>query len=179
MNLVIDANIVKGFYETSVLGIEDIHLTGSPLFIFQRLTRHDHAFLDDQGHIKHEWRNVVDPEWFDVWFARLLAQDILSLIPVQSFSKLRKQLGTMGFPTKGSKDFWYIKTAKSVVLDFDHAILLSEDLDFHDPSVKGQSSSRRQKILTDGNGHIAKLLQKRESIFVMCVVYYQQYVREE
>ena len=98
MRVVIDAHIVKGFYEESVLGIET-SLTDKATNIFERLGNQDQVYLDVGGQIEHEWRQPVAPEWFDAWFAGLLINDAARPIPVETCYDLRQQLERYKFPT--------------------------------------------------------------------------------
>lgn len=175
MELVIDANILKGYFEETQIGSSP-ELTHSPQALFQRLGKGDTGYLDEGGQIQHEWRNVVDPEWFDKWYRDLLRQDGLSLIPVKPYPALRSSLGKLGFPNKG-RDIWYVRTAKAVYEAFDSVVLVSEDLDFYNPKEKKGDHQRRLKILLAGNGPVVKHLRK-EKIDVVCVANYLKKVEK-
>ncbi len=167
MEVVIDANIIASYFQESVRGADPI-LTERTEVLFERVGLYDRVYLDDEEQIENEWRRMADPEWFDAWFARLLADDAALLIPVESCSGLRKKLESHGFP-RGSRDFWYVRTAKSVAGRYDEAILLTEDMDFYEPSSKCTSPNQRKKILLCGGGRVAKHLRKSEGILVTCV----------
>jgi hypothetical protein len=179
VHVVIDAQIVKGYYEESVLGIKTI-LTSEATKIFDRLGHQDRTYLDDRGHIEHEWKQPVEPEWFNAWFAELLINDAARRIPVDTCYELRQQLEKFNFPTKGKegKDFWYIRTARAVA-QLTHnncsprAIIISEDIDFHEPVKKGNvKSNERIRILLSGQSAIINFLSKKENIHVCCIANY-------
>jgi hypothetical protein len=175
MKLVIDANVVKAYFMESVLEI-DGELTCSTLHLFERLNVKDQVFLDENGQIKHEWREPVGKEWFDAWYPGLLLEGAAFEIPVKTEHQLRNRLESgCGFQ-KGNKDFWYIKTAKAVVEIHSEVFLISEDMDLHEPSKKNARGENRINILLSGNGRVIKLLRK-ENIFTLCVSRYLDFVQ--
>ena len=174
MEIVIDAEIVKGYYEEVVLEIAPA-LTGEPSMIFNRVGPKDRACLDAGGQIEHEWRGLVSPEWFEPWYARLLIEGKAITLPVNTCPTLRRKLEQQGGFPRGSKDFWYIRTAKAVVDRSGRGIIISEDMDFHDPTKKMSDGVRRDRIMRAGNGPVAKLL-KKEQIIVKCVAGYLEFM---
>lgn len=170
MKLVIDANVIKAYFMESVLE-KDGELTCSTLPLFERLNETDQVFLDEDGQIKHEWREPVDKEWFDAWYPGLLLKGSAFEIPVKTEYQLRHRLESgCGFQ-KGNKDFWYIRTAKAVVAIHSEAYLISEDMDLHEPSQKNTKGENRKNILLSGAGKVIKLL-KKEKVFTHCVSRY-------
>lgn len=172
MELVIDANVVKGYFEE--IHQHPLELTAKPSPLFQRLGSEDRAYLDEGGHIKQEWRNLVEPEWFDRWYTDLLRSDGIQLIPVQNWPGLRKKLEGKGFPR--GKDFWYLRTAKAVLDLVDQVVFVTEDIDFYSPKDKKSDSKYRQQILLSGNGSIAKYLNHKETIHIVCVATYLEQI---
>jgi hypothetical protein len=161
MRLVIDANVFEGFFKESILQISNDHLTDTPLQLFKRLGIEDVTYFDNNGYIRTEWRNLVEPEWFDVWFPDFLIAGCAYEIPVESCYKLRNQLKQLGFPDK--RDFWYIKTAKAIK-NTNKVVIVTEDLDFYDPKMKKCNNKTRLVILNNCGGPVAKYLRKNESI---------------
>lgn len=165
MEIVIDANVLKGYYDAL---FTESHL--NPTLIFERLGQ-DIVYLDEGGQIKQEWRNVVEPEWFDGWYAQQLSTGHLQLIPAETHPKLLKKLVTeFGFPR--SRDQWYIRVAKTVFDYFEECTLITEDGDFYDPKQKASSKCEK-------NAPVAKFLRKKEGIIVQCVVDYLEQFDEE
>jgi len=173
MEIVIDANIINGFYKEDVLGIPST-LTGSVVEMFTRSQNQGSVIcLDEGGQIESEWRNVVPDDWFDVWYSKLLVEDKAIIVPVHTCHQLLNQLWRLGFPR--SRDKWYIRTAKTVV-DYKKGqdedilcVLITEDLDFYDPSKKKTANAQqRVQVLKFGRGCIADKLYL-ESILVTCV----------
>lgn len=168
MELVIDAHVIASYYQESV-GCADPKLTDGTEAIFERVGVHDRIYLDEGEQIENEWRKMAEPEWFEAWYASLLASDAALLVPVDDCSSLRKKLESYGFP-RGSRDFWYVRTAKAVVETFAETILLTEDMDFYEPSKKkSMSGKQRKNTLICSGGQIAKYLRRKEKILVTCV----------
>jgi hypothetical protein len=179
VDVVIDAQVVKAFYEETVIG--SLHnLTDSPVPIFDRLGNLDVVSLDQGGQIESEWRNTLDPEWFDPWLAQLFISGAAKQIPTKTCQSIRNQLSDLGFPTRGraGRDFWYIRTAIAVIEDLGPiphgkdplVYLISDDLHFHNPREFGTATKpRRIQILIDGNGPVVKFLRDTQRIGIICV----------
>ena len=180
MNLVIDANIIKGYYMETVLEI-DPGLTGSVIPIMEPTGKTDYIFLDSNGIIEHEWENPVDPEWFSPWFAKLLNDECAFIIEVDMCNELRKKLKRLYFPVY-SRDIWYIRTAKSILKNeralrympdgSNYCFIISEDIHFYDPRKKGTNAEQRHKIIISCQGPVSDFLSDEEGILVSCVYNY-------
>jgi len=131
----------------------------------------DSAFLDASRQIESEWRALWEPEWFDAWLGDLyLNGGVYNILP-HNCPVLAKGLFKLGFPV-GSRDIWYIRTAHAVAVSYGAAYLITEDIDFHEPSKKKTSAKERSKILAQGSGGVAKHLAKRAAVNVRCVSTY-------
>lgn len=168
MNKVVDAQIVKAYYEEDVLGITP-STTASATKVFDELSIESPIFVDDGGMILHEWENVVCREWFHTWYPTLLMNGLVE-IQVHTHQQLRNELNRSGFPSKG-RDIWYVRTAKEVLDCNGDVTLITEDLDFYEPSQKGCPHTTRLKILLNSRGSICKVLS-REDIIVKCLATY-------
>jgi hypothetical protein len=167
MGLVVDAQIVKGFFQESVLGAPH-DLSGSLLPIFDpRICTHC-IYVDNEGTIQYEWRSVVDPDWFDVWFAELIRDGSIAEIAALSDVALKKQLKALGFPATG-RDIWYARVGCAVSGRIGFSVLISEDLDFYEPKTKGCGSKRRRNILYSEAGAVRRYLRKKRAVIVKSV----------
>ena len=176
MEIVIDAQIINAYFKEEVKEKPSKDLTDSASKVMQRLGKEDRVNLDNEDHIAKEWRQVVEPEWFDAWYSNLLQTGAARVLPVDSYSSLRKKLEKVGFPTKGpgGRDFWYIRVAKAVVDSkiSDSCYLISEDMDFHHPKLKRRARGKtRLRILHNPKSPVKKVLSK-ENIFVHCISTY-------
>jgi hypothetical protein len=168
--VVIDAQLVAYFYIEEILQ-KTSPCTSSASDLFARLSVNDIALVDDADHIYNEWKqqSAGNPEWFDAWYGDLLAIGGIVEIKAATHKNLVDRLKKdCGFPK--SKDTWYIRTAATGVDDFGSAVgLISEDLDFYAPKEKACGGKRRQKILLDTLGSVAKTLRKSADVRVRCV----------
>lgn len=176
MHIVIDANTVAAFFKEAVLGIavgpnNDVTATVIPLF--GRLGMIDICFLDDGKLIEEEWRAPVQNEWFDPWFARLLIDGKAQLIPTATCPALERRLDDSGFSRRRNRDIWYVRVCIAVLNQFrlDCIPLITEDIDFFDPTQKGCAHKVRTRILRDGSGPVRRLL-RRENIHVTAICNY-------
>lgn len=168
MSAVVDANILKAFYEKTVLEIEG-SLTACPEEVIEGL---EYIYLDDGGQIEHEWRSLVDPEWFESWLSNEMAIGNIGLLQVDNHAATCKKIYKIGFP-RGSKDIWYVRTAKQVsISQAKPSVLITEDIDFFDPTKKGTSGEARIRVLKSKNSKLKKLLYKEEDISVLCLCEY-------
>jgi len=123
-------------------------------------------YQDDGRIIEHEWRNLVDREWFDAWFAAQLQSGVIIYRTTIRRDSLERKLTNGGFPN--NRDRTYIRLALSIAGDSGSCEIYTEDLDFYDPTEKGCKSGRRTRILKASAGRVAKLL-RRERVYVRCV----------
>jgi hypothetical protein len=171
MEIVIDSQIVKGYYMESFLA-SDAGLTADTVSLFMRIGTEDKVFLDSGGHIKAEWKALVDPDWFDAWYPSLLIEGGADEIEVGTYSSTLKALGAIGFPVRSSKDVWYIRTAMAIVGKFGRSALIAEDIHFFEPSKGACRGKARRKILVCRTGSVCRLLSNREKIEVHCIATY-------
>lgn len=175
MQLLIDANVVVRYYFLSVL--EQAHgLTENPEFIFTRLDNtQDTLFLDEGGQILQDWleRGQIEQEWFDAWYPTLLIEGKAFEISVKPCPQLINRLvQKCGFRREG-RDKHYIRTAMAVVKAHDQVILVTEDIDLHQPREKNNcKEARRLEILTRRSGNMVKELRKQK-IDIHCVASYK------
>jgi hypothetical protein len=167
MGLVVDAQVVKGYFQESVLGAPN-ELTASAIPVFDPAFRGHVIYIDDRGTLQYEWRSAVEPEWFDIWFADLIRDGAISEYPAPADRNLRDQLGNLGFPATG-RDIWYARLSCAISAWVGFCVLISEDLDFYEPREKGCSSKRRRQILYSEAGHVRKYFKKKRAVLVKSV----------
>ncbi|WP_321417955.1 hypothetical protein [uncultured Desulfobacter sp.] len=124
--MIIDANIITGYYQECVLGRET-NLSGSTEFI-NELTYKKPLYLDSSHIIESEWSNCNQPEWFDAWLADILGSGIARYIDPVNCTQLKPLLKKHGFPT--GRDIYYIRTAIAVQRQQTNATIKTEDIDF-------------------------------------------------
>jgi hypothetical protein len=168
MGIVVDANIIKNYYDETVIG-KGHSLTASAKHILDDDDRIYVIFIDAGGNIEHEWQSPVDPNWFKEWYYSKLISGQIKIITVCNFSALCKSLYGIGFP-KGKKDIWYIRTAKASRSYQDKGYIVTEDIDFFNPKIKKKlTGTKRINCMKSCNSPVRKRLLKYENIEVMCV----------
>lgn len=170
MPTIVDANVLREYFREHVLEIKS-ELTHSTLFIFDEKRS---IIIDSGGQIEHEWRNVVDPEWFDVWLARKLEGSEIDYVEVRNCPDLCAHVYSLGFP-KGSRDIWYLRAAVACALNFNkNSNVVTEDIDFYNPKKKSLSGAARVALLKNANAPIKKTMRKNYSVNICCVEEYSK-----
>lgn len=161
MSVVVDANVFKGFFQISVIGLKsELSADPTPLFLGEY-----RIALDDGGKIEAEWEGVVEREWFRAWIIDAYDQGLVSNYSPIVCALTKRELVKLGFP-RDSKDIWYVRTAMAIA---PHVNLVSEDMDFYDPKKKALSGSARKKVLLSKGSPVRRFLDKERDISVSCV----------
>jgi len=165
MSKVIDANVFKAYYHL-LFNKPLVDLTGDPTHLFASTYQ---IYFDDSNHIKNEWEALVEREWFNSWLVEQIQNDKIRVIPIKDNCRdLKRRLEKdCGFPK--SADFWYIKTTKSSLEYANNSILVSEDIDFFDPTKKRSVSGAARKQLLEKTNNPIQRMCARESIVIRCV----------
>lgn len=159
MRCVIDANVLKGYFHEIVLG-KPHGLSAQPSRIFQLLGGVVVAFLDDEGHIEHEWEAQVGREWLRAWLIERIDEDAIRPIHAADARDLVSALKKLGFPGKG--DTWYVRVALAAgELGKVESVIVTEDVDFIDPKKKKCPARERQRLLRKCRGPVADLLMRK------------------
>ncbi|HEU5207977.1 MAG TPA: hypothetical protein VFU06_01095 [Longimicrobiales bacterium] len=164
---VVDANIIRAYFEEAVLNLTPDTTAPCRAFI-ESLGSTNVCFVDSNGTIEHEWGNVVDPDWFRAWFGDLLATGAVGIIDAPARPDLRNELRKLGFPANG-RDIWYVRAAAAAAGNADSAQLVTEDIDFFDPTKKKAGKKARDRLLHERKGPVLKALEKHGiSVNAMC-----------
>ncbi|MCW7475584.1 hypothetical protein [Leptospira levettii] len=158
MKIILDANIILGYYKETVLEIEH-SLTDSPSKLF---TKEITVLIDTGGKIEHEYTALLDKDWVKNWIIDLIDQNILLTIETENHQPVCAALYKLGFPNS-SRDIWYIRTGCTASKSFKTEVyLITEDLDFYNPKSKQCPPNIRQSTLSCFNSPIQKLLEKQD-----------------
>ena len=167
MKIIVDAELVAGYFKEDVLGVPT-GLTGPVSVILTRLHDQDSLYLDSGGQIENEWRQLVDNDWFDAWLGDLIVNGRVLRVDVKACGALLKYLSVnYGFPHT-SRDKWYVRTGKAVCGQDGPAVIVSEDVHFHEPAC-GADPGRRTLVLSHVEGAMARYLRRKEGIEVRSV----------
>ena len=156
-SFVIDANIVKAVFEAT-MG-HPVTVSADPEAAMEILKKNlCRIVLDEGGHIIQEWRDCVEPEWFEDWYFGFVSEwNVASIKPRLCNDVLKKLRIECGFP--GGENKWLVHTAITEASINGICALLSEDMDFREPRRK--NAKGREKYLTGVvKGSAAKLLSR-------------------
>lgn len=179
VNLLIDANVFRAIYEEDI-GLEaprpERSAPATP--ILNQNARPSKIFVDkaENSQIEAEWRKQCrnNSEWFEAWLAEQYRTGSLWTVDIETKHRSSAdKIFPVGFPAL-SHDIWYIRVAyaaKDARPTFP-VYLISEDIDFYDPTHKA-STNKLQKFIK-GNGPVVKHLKKNH-IYVRCI---QTYLRD-
>jgi hypothetical protein len=152
---VVDANVFCAYFK-STFGHAITGFTACPRALIDSPVADVVLALDVGSQIEHEWRSVVNAGWFDAWLGTALIDGKVEYFECDACPVLDATLRSHGFPAS-SKDKWYVRLARSP----NRGRLVSEDLDFFDPTKKAAlSGATRTKFLQAGSGALRRSLLK-------------------
>jgi len=155
--LVVDANIFKGFFESTMGSPHS--LSGCPMQLLATCSQSNPIYHDIGKIVEHEWQQVVDRDWFEPWLASQLMSGLISYVEPVRDTELEKKLAGVGFPS--GRDIIYARVGLGVVATVGGTCtLFTEDLDFFDPTQKKCPAKTRAKILAKASGPVCKILKK-------------------
>jgi hypothetical protein len=168
MGCVIDANVVKGIFQEDVSGTHS--LTGSPNELLTRVVAAGMQIcLDETQVIEYEWNAVVDPDWFDHWFLSLASRANVAYVePADCRRTIGRLRSDFGFPR--GRDALVVAVAVTSAARDGGSFLLTEDLDFFEPAMKGQKGMRDRLLSGKRVGGVQRYLRKNHDVNVRSVV---------
>lgn len=157
---VVDANVMMEFQKERIatkqgVAVEAInHIISAGKLLF-----------DDKGRIQHEWFRTISGAYgenLSDWLADQMQMGRVHIIGVGNNVQIKKKLDGFGVP---NDDRIYIKTA----IDGSAQILVTEDIDFHNPKLKQAAAATRENIKRRKNGCVCKYLKDEYGILVRCI----------
>lgn len=161
--MIIDANIFQGYFQADIGSMHN--LFGCPKALVNSASQENPIYHDLGRIIESEWRNLVEPEWFEGWLAGALASGLIAILNAPHDNAIEKKVSAQGFPK--SKDVVYIRLGACIAKSMGACNFYTEDMDFYDPSLKGCAAKTRKRLITTSAGPVAKILRKH-SINVQC-----------
>jgi hypothetical protein len=158
---VVDANCISEFQKERVSGSEGLACQGMSLV----LTNGYIAVDENQGHpiILHEWKSCASHSnselALDAWIADLMQRGKIKLFPFNKDLSLSSALIKFGVP---KEDIKYIKLACGIPAH----LIITNDIDFHDPTEKKSPEDRKKKIMKSKKGDVCKYIRKGYSICI-------------
>ncbi|BES66095.1 hypothetical protein SANA_25340 [Gottschalkiaceae bacterium SANA] len=167
MNVIIDANIFKGYCRESIIGLEH-KLTSSPSYLFQE--EEYVMYIDDGDQMQYEYKAVDNPQVVEEMIIELLNSGKMRLTKTKIDPDFERILRSKGFDMN-SRDKWYIRAAlvAKEKSDTRTIYLITEDIDFFDPRKKNCSSKTRNITIRNKRSPVAHELIDRKKIKPICV----------
>lgn len=141
---VIDAQVVMYAYQEDV-GHPPPGSGSASDFFASVIAQSGVIYMDNAGHIYEEWSRNLSTEWFDYWYFDLVTTANVREVDTDGCSALMKKLRQLGFPSGENR--WLIKVGVSVASPQNPCALVTEDMDFREPSKKGCPPKERARYL--------------------------------
>jgi hypothetical protein len=156
--LVVDANVMQAFTRSMICQSESVHrqlVLGAASSV---------GFVVDVGDkMLQEWKNTCGRTYFEEWLFQQIKLGIVRYIdPNLDQAHIKRLRQDCGFPTHSGKDLTYIKVAYTAAPH----VIVTEDMDFHEPAAKGRNSQQKRQIVEAKSGSVCKYLLKRLGIRV-------------
>lgn len=163
MSYFLDANCFK-YYIDSVVGEKNNFYE----YALEKVFLIINIELDDEDLFSQEWKEAAGGAYnpfVDDLIASWLAEGKVRLAPFSRDPSLKKQLRNMGIPAKDARivEFSVGSNVKTII---------SEDIDFYEPSRKGCNSKTRRKLICEKKGSVAKSLRKIFELEITCCCHF-------
>ena len=153
----VDANVMKKF-NRDFLAHEDSSLT---ILIEQTLTLHG-IVIDIGDKVQHEWFTQCPSALFKEWFVQNMKLGRIRMVkPFIAEQHKRELLTKLGFPKRGY-DLTYVAVANVTQKRY----IVTEDIDFFDPTKKHAENQTKEKIKRERSGPVCRYLRREMGIVV-------------
>lgn len=166
MSVVVDANVVN--YASRADDPVSTGATGSAVELIDVLAGSGLCvYLDSAGRVEQEWRECVEPEWYESWFmtiAQLVNLQYVDVIDCRF--TLRKLRADFGCPRGDAAVIALALTAADIN---GRSSLVSEDCDFFDPRFKKDANLRKALLAGQCSGAVEHYLRKKHKVRVLSI----------
>lgn len=150
-SFVVDANAIAEFQKQRITGVEGDAISG-----IKTIKETGFIGIDIGEFILTEWYSVVGgldatPSFRD-WVADMLATGKIRFCEQKKYTDINKKLSAMGMSNSDKKYIYCAITHKSIMI-------VTNDIDFHDPKIKSHKSEYKNKIKSNKSGCICKMLK--------------------
>ena len=139
--------------------------SGRATLAFEKAEADGKIVLDDEGYIKHQYcaaRRGFGEKLFDIMFEAYSLRGRILISPKSKNQALGKALRDLGVPRS---EHPYFHAANNVEAQF----IVSEDIDFFDPSQKQGTAKAKAKAKTQRKGCVCKFARKSLGCEVICL----------
>ena len=154
--ITVDANVMHGFTHSLIKDVASAERQ-----IVEHITAQHSFAIDDTGKIEHQWLETCGKSVFGEWFYSQLQKGVVKKVASKLDASHKKKLqNECGMPMRG--EIIYVAVAAVT----DNRLIVTEDIDFWEPSAKLKSNEIKQKIKISGKGSVCKYLAKHLQITV-------------
>ena len=121
--------------------------------------------LDSGMHCQQEWFECMPGPYGEEvksWLDQLIVHQKIRYLDIDACPHLMKTCGHAGLPNKDKK---WIKLCAHDCVKF----LVTEDIDFFDPSLKSAKSTEKTKLKQKLGGKMRQLIRKETGVEVICI----------
>ena len=153
----VDANVIKAFNDDYARNVDSTERV-----LIERIARTIGFVVDVGGKIKHQWFDLCRSVFLQEWYVANLYHGVIREVSPKNDARHRKKLvNDLGFPAKGF-DLDYIFVANAGTTRY----ILTEDMDFFDPSLKLADDKAKMRAKHERKGAVCRYLSKEMDICV-------------
>ena len=160
-NVVIDANCWSAYVDESVRG----DTKGLAISTYETASKLGAIIFDSGLLIRQQYvqgKRGIGEQLFETFFERGVLSGTVRLVAVNPSKDVFKHLQTLGVPRK---EHIYFHTACAGGASH----LVSEDIDFFDPTLKGKSALHTRRAKKKGKGRVCREFSKTKGITICCM----------
>jgi len=170
MGIIIDANVFMA-YVIETVKCDKYRTSDTSIYLFENICDRDPIIFDDGGHIRQEWEQLVDPDYWRVWYPVMLHKGCIKEVKCKKLRDELRKITQMGFPR--DRDRWYILLALSLGSEVYEPIIISENIHFYDPKCPSKSV---QATIKSSSGKLKRYLLKNHGIRVCSLFNYNSII---
>jgi hypothetical protein len=155
--IAVDANVMKKFNQDLLAAEQSL----SGILVAQLLQRYG-LVVDLTGKVQHEWFSQCPNALFKEWFVQNMKLGLIRMVKPSIPEQHKRELVIgLGFPRRGY-DLVYVAVANVT----ERKYIVTEDLDFFDPTQKGADHETKERIKRERKCAVCAYLRKQMNIVV-------------
>ena len=158
----VDANVIKQFTDAYLQETDS-----ASRFLVEKLVAVHGIVVDEGGKIQCQWFQTCNQPFVQEWFFERVRDGSIRLVRPTVEPKHRKKLvNDLGFPPTGF-ELTYIWVANATSVRY----ILTEDIDFFDPTLKKAEQAAKKYAKEKRRGQVCKYLRDKMDITVGTVAH--------
>ncbi len=158
----VDANVIKSFNDDFLADFES-----ASRILVEKIVASRGFVVDEGGKIKHEWLETCQGPFLKEWYFQQIKVGVIRFVRPAIGNRHKKALiQGHGFPRRGF-DLAYVAVANVTEVRY----IVTEDMDFFDPSLKPADAATKLRAKKKRNGPVCSYLRKTLRITVGTVAH--------